>query len=728
MEERRDIIIENGLCRLVIGSDCIAKSLVVKATGEECLRQGEEIAMFSVTQERPYNNEVKLAHPNKRTTFQGNRLRREGDKLIVGFEIAGYEAVVGIKEADTYLAFELIDFIGLEEFFGKYLCATFPPVAEFRMIQLPVKNRQNFGEWLNVSWDESAAVNVLATSPYAKIDSERRNGYRVMTADAEKGVKLRGNSAAIIAAPTNQLMDAIAKLEEDYDLPRGVESRNDFPTINSSIYWTANLNPTNVDEHIAYAKKGGFRMMLLYYTCVVHEKNGYGLCGDYDFLPEYPNGRADLEAMLAKIKAAGITPGIHFLQTHIGMWSRYITPEVDPRINLTRYFTLAKPLSKEDTTIYVQQNPVDTVMHPKCRYLNFGGELIGYEAYSTEYPYCFTGCTRGTYDTTVKEHPRGEIGGILDISEFGGYSCYIDQNSDLQDEVADKIANLYNAGFEFIYFDGSEGTNIPHAFHVPNAQYRVLQKLDSAPLFTEGAAKAHFSWHFLSGGNAFDIFPPEIFKKSIDEFPAEEAPRMRQDFTRLNFGWWGYYVAGEGKGGVTGTQPDMFEYGTSRAAAWDCPITIQMDLGQFQKNARTDDILEVMRRWEDVRQKEWLTEEQKLMLQELGKEHTLLINEQGEYELVPYEQIQCADERVRAFVFERGGANYVVFWHITGSGKLALDLSGADISLEKEIGGEAVPFENGDGKVVLPIEARCYLKSSLSRETLVKAFENAALV
>lgn len=728
MNHPDNIIIENSLCRLVVGSDCIVKSLTLRSTGEECLYQGEEIALFSVTQERPYNNEVKLAHPNKRTTYQANRLRREGNHLIVGFEIAGYEAVVEVREGDTYLSFELIDFIGVQEFYGNGLSMTPPPVSEFRMIQLPVKNRTHFGEWLNVSWDDTAAVNVLACSPYAKIDSERRKGYRIMTADAEKGIMLRGNTAAIIAAPSNRLLDAIAVLEDDFSLPKGVESRRSYPTINSSIYWTMTLDPSNVDEHIAYAKKGGFRMMLIYYSCFIREEYGYGLCGDYDFLPEYPNGTADLKAMLDKIKAAGITPGIHFLQTHIGMWSRYITPEVDPRINLTRHFTLAKPLSKEDTTLYVHQNTVDSVMHPQCRYLNFGGELIGYESYSTQYPYCFTGCTRGTYQTTVKEHPAGEIGGILDISEFGGWSCYINQETDLQDEVAEKIAALYNAGFEFIYFDGSEGTNVPHAFHIPNAQYRILKKLDHAPLFTEGAAKAHFSWHFLSGGNAFDVFPPDVFKESIDRYPAEEAPRMYQDFTRLNFGWWRYYVANENDGGITGTQPDMLEYGTSHAAAWDCPITIQMQLDKFKKSARTDDNLEVLRRWEDVRQKNWLTREQKDMLKEPGKEFILLINEQKEYELVPYRQIGCPDPSVRAFLFCRADARYIVFWHITGSGRLELSLNGSDIYLERELGGEAVSFEVSADKTVLPVDARCYLKSSLSETELVNAFKNGRLL
>lgn len=718
MTFEKDLVFENDLCRLVVGGDCIVRSLTVKTTGEECLQTGEEIALFSVTQERPYHNEVKLAHPNKRTTFQSNRIRAEDGKLVIGFEIIPYEAVISVKEAPMYIAFTLDGFkVNLEEYCG--LAMDLPPVAELRLVQLPVKNRKNFGEWLNVSWDETAAVNVLALSPHARIDSESRRGYRIMTADAVNGIRLEGCGAALIAGPSDKLMDAIASLEEDYDLPRGVESRRNTEYINASAYWTGDITPLNMDEHIAYAKKGGFRMMLIYYTAVFKEKGGYSLNGNYDYRDEYPNGREDLVKMLDHIKAAGVTPGIHFLQTHIGLRSRYCTPVCDHRINLTKKFTLSKPLTESDTTIHVEENPTGTVMHEKCRVLRFGGELISYESYSTEYPYCFKGCRRGWNDTIVTDHPVGQIGGILDISEFGASSVYLNQYSDLQDEIADKLADAYNAGFRYVYFDGSEGTNPPFEFHVPNAQYRVYKKLSPAPVYTEGAAKAHFSWHYLSGGNAFDVFPPEFFKRAIDKYPAEEAPRMRQDFTRLNFGWWNYRP---------GTQPDMFEYGTSRAAAWDCPITLQTNVELFKAHARTADTLEVMRRWEDVRARHWLTDEHKEMLRELGREHILLIDESGEYELQPYTEITCSDTKTRAFVLERKGTRYVVFWHADGEGKLELPVDPAAISLERELGGEVVAFETADGKAILPIGNRCYLKTSLTKEEIVKAFEGSRLL
>lgn len=714
-----EILIENDIFCLIVDYNCIVKSLIFKPTSEECLALNENMALFSITQERPYNNENKLMHMNKRTTYQANRVRREGDILIVGFENIPYEAIVEIKEMPMYIGLTLVDFI-VHPTDYQDLKMSLPPVAEFRILQLPICDREHFGEWLNVIWDSQIGINVLSTSPYARIGAERRRKYRILYADAIKDIKMQGCGAALIVNKADQLLDAVEAVEKDYDLPRGVESRRSG-LLNSSIYWSGSVNPSNVDEHIKYAKKGGFHLMMIYYVAIFNDC-GYLNCGDYDYRDEYPAGAEDLRKMLNKIRSAGIVPGLHFLHTHIGLNSRYVTPVADSRLHLVKYFTLSKPVGEEDTVIYVEQNPQGTVMAEGCRILKFGGELISYEKYSAVSPYCFTGCRRGHLNTIVVPHAVGTIGGILDVSEFGAHSVYLDQDSDIQDEIADKIAEAYNCGFEFAYFDGSEGTNIPFDFHVPNAQYRVYKKFDKKPIFCEGAAKAHFSWHMLSGGNAFDIFPTEVFKKKIIEFPVRDVEYSQNDFTRVNFGWWKFR---------NDTQPDIYEFGTSRAAAWDCPATIMEDLKVFQSNPRTDDILEVIRRWEDVRAKKWLTEEQKRELRKSEKEHILLINEEGNYEMVTYEPIiggAMDNAHFRAFFFERREKRYMVCWHSTGNGRLKMPLQSSQILYEKELGEENIRIEEFDGFAVIPIAGRQYLSTALSKEELLFAVVNAEML
>ena len=124
--------------------------------------------------------------------------------------------------------------------------------------------------------------------------------------------------------------------------------------------------------------------------------------------------------MLDKVREAGITPGFHTLQTHIGVDSRYVTPSIDPRLNRKRLFTLkeAIPSSGDIQEILVEENPVDAPMHDNTRVLAFGGEGFTYEGYTTTSPYRFTGVTRRAFETDAVAHRKGEIGGILDLSEY----------------------------------------------------------------------------------------------------------------------------------------------------------------------------------------------------------------------------------------------------------------------------------------------------------------------
>jgi hypothetical protein len=721
-----DIIIENAQYKMIISKDGYAKSLIQKSTLEECLMTGVKIPVCTITQERPYQNEIKLAYPTKETTFRANSVRKEGNKLIVGFELIPWEAVIGLKITPGYIGFTIEDFKLTVEDYG--IAMDEPAISEMWFLQLPVRNRTHYGDWLNVIWDNDQAINILGTDPFARIDSEEESGYRIMKAGVVENVKLKGAGAALIVCPTDTLLDNIARVEDDFNLPHGVNSRrNDI--YNASYYWAYDVVPDNLDQHIKYAKMAGFRAFMIYYPSFIDSRD-YRKLGDYDWRkPEFNNGSEDLERMLNRIKEAGMIPGFHFLHSHIGRDSRYVTPIPDHRLNLLKIFTLASSLGETDTTIFVEENPENITMTDDRRVLKIGTELVSYKRYTTSRPYKFTGCIRGIDKTTVNSQPAGYMFGLLDVSEFGATSIYINQNNDLQEEIAQKLGKIYKAGFQFAYFDGSEGVNPPFWFNVSYAQWKVFSQLKPEPLFAEGAAKTHFSWHMLTRGNAFDIFRPEYLKEAIGKFPAEEAPRMRDNFTHINFGWLGYWLPGPN---TVGTQPDQLEYVTSRAAAWDCPISIQANLESFAAHPRTPDNMEVLRRWEEVRAKHLLTDAQKEMLKNLKQEHILLVNEKNEFELVPYDQIKNpanGNSEVRAFTFRRNNESYVVYWHISADKNLELPLLSQDFTLMEYIGKDIRVATEGRSKSIVPVGNRRYIKTNkLTMDELVSAFENARII
>ena len=155
-----------------------------------------------------------------------------------------------------------------------------------------------------------------------------------------------------------------------------------------------------------------------------------------------------------------------------------------------------------------------------------------------------------------------------------------------------------------------------------------------------------------------------------------------------------------------GTQPDMWEFGTSRAAAWNCPVTLQVYVEKYRRHPRLADLMEVMRRWEDVRAQNWLTAEQKERLKSSTQEHHLYLNEKGEYELHEIEMLPTPEKAkaVRAFVFTRGGKTVLACWHTSGEGKLEIVL-GAD-----------------GKKAAVPISGIRYLESSLPLERVKAAY------
>ncbi|MGH9326066.1 MAG: hypothetical protein ACRD2B_05185, partial [Terriglobia bacterium] len=721
------VVLENADMRLVIGANGSARSLIHKATGQECLDTTADVKMFNVTQYRPLDNELQLAYPAKITHFPADRVRKEGNKLRVDFALVGYEGTIGLRITDSYIAFRLeeLTYKGYTPIRPKHAF----PLDETIFLRLPIRTRKNFGDWLNVMWDEDVAVNVLATDPETEIDATPCAGHYLFHAGSVRSVKLKDVGAALIATATSRLLDRIAQVEQDFDLPKGVQSRRS-KEYKFSYYQAFTITPKDVDRQIEYAKAGGFRQFMVY--CLAFSKT----VGHFPWNSEYPGGMADLKDVVDKINKAGMLPGLHILYTMATEKDAYVTPKPDPRLNLLLNYTLSQDVEAGATTIPIEENPWLATMDNGKKIVRIQNELIAYAKYTDTPPYHFQGCQRGALGTEAAAHEMSSRVGVLDM--YGGSGpdwsfARFAQNTSLQGEVAERIKKFYEeAGFKFLYFDGAEQVPRPYWYNIPLAQGRIANLLEPKSLLAEGSCKAHFSWHTITRGNAFDIAKPEEVKAAIRAYPAPEIQRMVRDFTCINFGWLGYWAPSPE---TIGTQPDMLEYATAVAAAWDCPVSLSRGSQELvvalAAHPRTPDNLETTRRWEDVRAQGWLTEKQKIALRNLGQEHTLLIDEDGKFELVPCDQIKnVADAKApgRAFIFERKGYIWVSFWHTSGKGILELPLAAEKMTLVRELGKPLIIPRRGK-PTRLPIGERRYLKlRGTTRQEAITAFEQAKIL
>ena len=84
-----DIVLENRQARLVIGPDGTARSLWHKDSGQECLAPGSATPVFSVTQYRPYENELQLRYPAKSQDLPGPFGAPAGGSAAAGIRAGG---------------------------------------------------------------------------------------------------------------------------------------------------------------------------------------------------------------------------------------------------------------------------------------------------------------------------------------------------------------------------------------------------------------------------------------------------------------------------------------------------------------------------------------------------------------------------------------------------------------------------------------------------------------
>ncbi len=91
--------------------------------------------------------------------------------------------------------------------------------------------------------------------------------------------------------------------------------------------------------------------------------------------------------------------------------------------------------------------------------------------------------------------------------------------------------------------------------------------------------------------------------------------------------------------------------------------------------------------------------------------------------LVPYDQIinvANGSREVRAFTFMRDNDLYAVYWHISGNKELELPISSKDFTLLEDIGKEIKLSSAFEGKTVVPLGNRHYIKTNkITKEELV---------
>jgi hypothetical protein len=529
----------------------------------------------------------------------------------------------------------------------------------------------------------------------------------------------RGSFAMVAAASAEQFLERVRRLEAAAGLPDGVGIKR-AEANRPSYLLVSDLSEDNVERAIRIARTAGLGDIW------ISNYNWASSVGHYPINEHFfPHGLAGLKATVAKLHAAGLRAGMHLWASKISPHDPYITPVPDRRLYKDRVATLAEQVGVVERVLRTQEDLRDwpgeqTVPEGTSadlyRILLVDEEWIRYKRLLDD-GHGVTGCERGALGSRPAPHRRGaQVCHILFDPCIRGF--VVDQDTDLHDEMAQRIAEIWNAvGFDCLYYDGVEDCQPPHWYYVPKFQLNVWRRLVRKPVVCQGTFWEHFSWHIHSRGGTIDY----IWDDQLKEVRERALPYnlwQAEHFMPGELGWFAWRLPGPGR---AGTQFDAVEALCAKAAGYDMAFSLAGRLADFEAHPYAQELLEVVGAWERLRLQRRVPASLVASLRDPSRQFTLL-RRQGKWEICPVEPLAMGAESGgeeggggkdwRAYIVFSGKQLGVCYWHTWGGrGEVRVPLAAlrpAATAIVEDWQGRKLAARIEGADLVLPLEGRVF--------------------
>ena len=524
-------------------------------------------------------------------THRPSACTEAGGKLTFAFGKSGLTAEVKVSVKPRYFVFELA-------------AVSDPAVDEAVIGGLAVDLAKETSA--SVAWaaDDEFATAVVPLNLQLEVGLAG-GAYPAFSPKCVRRYGLPGAKLALAGCPTREVREVLKEVVRAEGLPwspLGGPFAMDAEE-NRGSYLFAAVSESSVDQWIELAQRGGF--------AEIHLCPWWHRLGHYDPHPSlFPHGLAGLKQVTDKLHAAGLKVGMHTLTGGIQVDDPWVSPIPDQRLTKDASFTLAAPVGADDKVLPTSERPegLETFWSDMStgNTLQIGDEIVAYTGLSQEPPYGFTGCTRGHWGTKRSAHDRGATVQHL----VATYCSYIpDENSTLVDELAECIAKAFNTcGFDMIYLDGSEGMRTAHA--VAKMKRAIFSKLQGRVL-VESSSGSWGAWPFHSRVGAWD-HPVYGFHRFTDLHCAGLQQHSASELLPGHMGWW--VITGP-SADHAGMFPEDMEYFCGKCLGWDWSLSLQgVTAGQNPPNARQNEYLTMLGRYEKLRLGRYFTEDVKAQL------------------------------------------------------------------------------------------------------------------
>ena len=478
----------------------------------------------------------------------------------------------------------------------------------------------------------------------------------------------------LLVCPADAFADTMERFEVASGLPSphpGGAWNKKSPWVDESYLFITNFSEAQYEPVLTMAKRGGFGTILILQDSWTRSTGKYEVNTN-----AFPGGLDALVATVNRFKQEGFKVGLHFLGASIYPNDPYLTPVPDPRIVKDFTAELAADIDASGSDVPTTAPPEafpaeDGGYMGSGTVLQIGEELIAYGARAMEAPFGFRGCQRGYLGTAAAQHAKGDS--IRHVHRSYGYFLY-DMDTTLIDEVTTNFARIANAcDVDMIYFDGSEWLQGDHRYYNAKLHKSFFDKLDRKDILLQASSFSHYSWHILARSASADGHGD--IKGYLDErAPVFDA--YERDSMPLDIGW--YY------GYDPNAALDMFEYVLGTTIGYDSSMSFQVSLDAANNHPFTGEILDLIRRYEELRLSGRVPEDMRARLRvdpilagrKPGDEQLPFLDKRREYRLLEVEGREVFQRVVYTPWHEVSPANEESFtWSISapeGSAKVGM--------------------------------------------------------
>jgi|WetSurMetagenome_2_1015567.scaffolds.fasta_scaffold00827_16 hypothetical protein len=600
------------------------------------------------------SNFLSIVSGNTRHNSSSAKYDKRKSLIVFSFENTSVTVTVKITGKDSYLVFEVVNaepsgkidgiawgpvYTTISKKIGEVVGVVRDDKVAFGML---VMNAKTIGGSfsINGSCDGRGTLALpFRTGSSFQAYSINREKPRLVETMGLKNIPVKpipgetaaGSKITLFSCDEPATLDLIEKIVIAEKLPyptfHGVWTKKAF--LHSPSYLISDFRESEIDQIIAYAKRGGFYSL--------YHEGPFKTWGHYDIDTAYfPHGIKGMKACAEKAKAAGLLFGAHTLTNFINTSDPYVTPAPDRRLAMTGFGFLCENISSSITEIPVSTSEYfSETKNNNLHTVRIGDELIKYDSISPA-PSCkLTNCQRGAFGTRAQLHLKNDtVKKLIDH----GYKVFFPEIS-LQREIAANLAKVYNRGeISHLDFDGHEGT-----FGSGEGDYAYalfaedfFKNIDHE--FVNGTSNSKpYYWYINTYCNWGEPWYGG-FNQSMQEYRISNQAMLERNFFPNMLGW--YMLT------KTTTVGEM-EWMLARAAGYNAGFAMVTGIKAVQENPDGLKLLDLIREWETARLTGAFSPEQREQLKNPKNGFHLEKKGEGEWDLIQTEPLEVAGKQER---------------------------------------------------------------------------------